>query len=176
MVVESPCVESNEACMSAINEIDESHNSSSGDLRKNLASTFDKKHVEESKTSRKRPPIAPNNKAKAVKRSESSNKLLSVFLRIRPTDVRPSSSTSTEANANTIEVINDDEGNATTIRAYPPSKSNAAKSARGKKNVSKKRIKSGYSSDDSIGSTSSTLGVKEYSFSQVFTPQSVSKM
>ena len=79
---------------------------------------------------------------------EYNNKILSVYLRIRPLDKSSSKSSSSKDNLNsTIKIID-----TTTIRSYRPSQSNASKSARG----------------------GSRPKIKEHTFNKVFASHSVS--
>lgn len=134
-----------------------------------------------------RPATAPTTNAKsAVKDSR-----LLVYLRVRP-PVCSKGKKDNEGSANTIEVIKDTTMPSlpTTIRTYPPLNSNAAKVVRGgnnlammpgsqalsKKNssiLSSKSLADDESSEGGlVDSRAEVRGVKEYSYSGVFGPNS----
>ena len=121
---------------------------------------------------------------------------LSVWLRVRP-PVCSNDNTGVDGAINTIEVLVDNNDMPTTIRTYPPPNSNAAKVVRGggggggvssnnklaimsdalKKAATvstKSQIDEGRDSDGggSVDSTAEVRGVKEYSYSGVFGPNS----
>ena len=121
---------------------------------------------------------------------------LSVWLRVRP-PVCSNDNTGVDGAINTIEVLVDNNDMPTTIRTYPPPNSNAAKVVRGggggggvssnnklaimsdalKKAatvLTKSQIDEGRDSDGggSVDSTAEVRGVKEYSYSGVFGPNS----
>ncbi|KAL3786277.1 hypothetical protein HJC23_005355 [Cyclotella cryptica] len=139
-----------------------------------------------------RPPLAPPKANIPLKSEEGTasnitdisnaieDKRLSVFLRIRP-PVSANGKEGVDGSISTIEVL--DEGTAlpSTIRTYPPMNSNAAKVVRAgnklapsnlKKNLSSKSLTDDGSSDSGGDSTAEVLGVKEYSYSGVFGPNS----
>jgi hypothetical protein len=140
-----------------------------------------------------RPPLAPPKANIPLKCEEGSasnfthianaieDKRLSVFLRIRP-PVSINGKEGVDGAISTIEVLAE-KRNAlpSTVRTYPPMTSNAAKVVRAgnklapsslKRNVASKSFTDDGSSDSGGDSTAEVLGVKEYSYSGVFGPNS----
>ncbi|KAL3762210.1 hypothetical protein ACHAWU_004748 [Discostella pseudostelligera] len=136
----------------------------------------------------KRPATAPSSNTKAVVKDSR----LLVYLRVRP-PVCSKGKKDNEGSVNTIEVIKDTTTTVstmpTTIRTYPPLNSNAAKVVRGgnklammsgsqalsKKNsmLSSKSLADDESSESGlVDSRAEVRGVKEYSYSGVFGPNS----
>ncbi|KAL7463330.1 hypothetical protein ACHAXS_003707 [Conticribra weissflogii] len=149
------------------------------------ASTSGSKHV--NVECLRGPPLAPSRdglkappetKPDEVDVGEDNDKQLSVFLRIRP-PAGANGKKGDKGSLNTIEVIPDkitEQGLPTTIRTYPPTNSNAAKSVRKRFHGS-----SGYDSSNDDGMCDGEVdhaedgGVKEYSYSGVFGPNATQK-
>ena len=131
-----------------------------------------------------RPPTAPSitNRTEEGNRSKEQGPLLDVFLRVRPLCDK---AIETEQDAvNTVEILDskkrdldgDKNSKATTIRTYPPIDSNTSKYVRGQH-----YLHSSSNNTDLIFSQkqnantaleNAAKGVKEYSFQQVFGPDS----
>lgn len=117
-----------------------------------------------------------------------NDKRLSVFLRVRPPVGTNVENKSAEGSISTIEIVADKNKNAasslpSTIRTYPPLNSNAAKVVRSGNRKAKSSVSSSKSFNDdgstdsggNDGSSAEVRGVKEYSYSGIFGPNSTQK-
>lgn len=115
-----------------------------------------------------------------------NDKRLSVFLRVRPPVGTNVENKSAEGSISTIEIVADKNAASSslpsTIRTYPPLNSNAAKVVRSGNRKAKSSVCSSKSFNDdgstdsgNDGSSGEVRGVKEYSYSGIFGPNSTQK-
>ena len=114
-----------------------------------------------------------------------NDKRLSVFLRVRPPVGTNAENKSAEGSISTIEIVADKNATSSlpsTIRTYPPLNSNAAKVVRSGNRHAKSSVSSSKSFNDdgstdsgNDGSSAEVRGVKEYSYSGIFGPNSAQK-
>jgi hypothetical protein len=117
--------------------------------------------------------------------NSSTDKRLSVFLRVRPPVGTNAENIAVEGAMSTIEIVADKNAASSlpsTIRTYPPLNSNAAKVVRSGNRHAKSSVSSSKSFNDdgstdsgNDGSTAEVRGVKEYSYSGIFGPNASQK-
>lgn len=119
-----------------------------------------------------RPPAVPvksNINKKTTGTSSADPSLLHVYLRVRPPTKRLDIRGPSDDIVNTVEIIETTSNEpCTKIRTYPPSSSNAAKVVRGMNHSAVSM--NAHNSTCNLDYTGMVKGVKEFEFSQVFSP------